>query len=116
MPKKPIKRGYELWILADKSGYYLKFDIYTGKASTGIVEKNLGARVVNSVTNDLEGKNYLLYFDNYFNSVDLMEDLKSKQIHALGTVQSDCKHLPTFKADKVMTRGEVQWFISDIGF
>jgi hypothetical protein len=24
MPKKPIKRGYEVWVLADKSGYASK--------------------------------------------------------------------------------------------
>jgi hypothetical protein len=61
---------------------------------------------------DLEGKNHLLYFDNYFNSVELMEQLKSKDIHALGTVQSKRKYLPIFKADKVMTRGtEGYWTV-----
>ena len=29
MPKKPIKRGYKVWVLADKSGYASKFEIYT---------------------------------------------------------------------------------------
>lgn len=31
LPLKPIKRGYKVWMLADKSGYCLKFDVYTGK-------------------------------------------------------------------------------------
>lgn len=34
MPMKPIKRGYKVWCLADsKTGYILKFDVYTGKSS-----------------------------------------------------------------------------------
>lgn len=82
MPKKPIKRGYKVWILADKSGYCLKFDIYTGKSKTGIVEKDLGARVVKNLTNDLAGKNHTVYFDNFFAGIPLMEYLKKVNIHA----------------------------------
>ncbi|KAL3192155.1 hypothetical protein MRX96_059266 [Rhipicephalus microplus] len=29
MPKKPVKRGYKVWMLCASSGYNLKFDIYT---------------------------------------------------------------------------------------
>ncbi|XP_046997985.1 piggyBac transposable element-derived protein 4-like [Schistocerca americana] len=32
MRDKPIKRGYKVWMLCDKTSYNLKFDIYTGKA------------------------------------------------------------------------------------
>jgi hypothetical protein len=31
MPKKPIKRGYKIWCLDDKSGYLWRLQIYTGK-------------------------------------------------------------------------------------
>ncbi|XP_046987117.1 piggyBac transposable element-derived protein 4-like [Schistocerca americana] len=31
MRDKPIKRGYKVWMLCDKTSYNLKFDIYTGK-------------------------------------------------------------------------------------
>nr|CAH7747061.1 unnamed protein product [Callosobruchus chinensis] len=31
MPKKPVKRGYKVWSLADSEGYLYNFDIYTGK-------------------------------------------------------------------------------------
>ena len=34
MPKKPIKRGYKVWMLCDKSAYICKFEIYTGKKRT----------------------------------------------------------------------------------
>ena len=32
MPLKPVKRDYKVWCIADaKTGYVLKFEIYTGK-------------------------------------------------------------------------------------
>jgi len=46
MPKKPIKRGYKVWALADTHGYLWNFDVYTGKSG----EKNLVARVVKNLS------------------------------------------------------------------
>jgi hypothetical protein len=48
MPKKPVKRGYKVWVLADKTGYAWKFEIYMGK-NADAVERNLGKRVVKSL-------------------------------------------------------------------
>ncbi|CAH1970101.1 unnamed protein product [Acanthoscelides obtectus] len=112
MPKKPTKRGYKVWMLADKNGYCLKFDIYTGKPS-GDVEKNLGSRIVKQLCEGLENKNHLVYFDNFFNGVELMEDLKNMQIHACGTVNSSRRNIPKFKSDKNMKRGDIEWFTSN---
>ncbi|XP_031338816.1 piggyBac transposable element-derived protein 4-like [Photinus pyralis] len=106
MPKKPIKRGYKVWILADKSGYCLKFDLYTGK--TNSQENCLGSRVIHQLTSHLRRKNHMLYFDNFFNNVPLMEDLKRHDIHAVGTVNMARRYLPTFKPDRTMNRGEFQ--------
>ncbi|XP_049964432.1 piggyBac transposable element-derived protein 4-like [Schistocerca serialis cubense] len=36
MRDKPIKRGYKVWMLCDKTSYNLKFDIYTGKGVAGV--------------------------------------------------------------------------------
>nr|XP_023016389.1 piggyBac transposable element-derived protein 4-like [Leptinotarsa decemlineata] len=113
MPKKPVKRGYKVWMLCDKSGYCLKFDIYTGKTSSP--EKALGVRVITHLTVDLRNKDHILYFDNFFNSVPLMEELKKQNIHAVGTLNLQRKYLPTFKADKIMKRGDMQWFTSNTG-
>ena len=48
LPNKPIKSGYKVWMLADKSGYCVKFDLYTGK--TDKVTTILGEKVVNYLT------------------------------------------------------------------
>ncbi|XP_049787948.1 mucin-7-like [Schistocerca cancellata] len=80
LPKKPIKRGYKVWVLADKSGCARKLDIYTGKKDNA-VEKKLGERVVKDLTENIKDKYNRVYFDNYFSSPDLLQDLKEK-IHA----------------------------------
>ncbi|XP_063924603.1 piggyBac transposable element-derived protein 4-like [Zophobas morio] len=111
MPKKPIKRGYKMWMLADKTGYCLKFDLYTGK--TDSQEKSLSSRVIKQLTSHLQGKNHLLYFDNFFNSVPLLEELKKQRIHAVGTVNISRRYLPKLKEDKKINRGEFEWYTSN---
>lgn len=114
LPKKPIKRGYKVWMLCDKSGYCLKFEIYTGKTDENAKkEASLGSRVVTKLMQGLEKKNHKLYFDNFFNSVQLMQDLKKKDIHAVGTVNVNRKFLPCFKSDKELKRGDFDWHTSD---
>jgi len=44
MPQKPIKRGYTIWMLNDKTKYTSKFQVYTGKV-VGCAEKLLGKTV-----------------------------------------------------------------------
>ncbi|XP_046983924.1 ankyrin-3-like [Schistocerca americana] len=53
LPKKPIKRGYKVWVLADKSDYAWKLDIYTGKKDNA-VEKKLGERFVKHLTENIK--------------------------------------------------------------
>ncbi|CAK9809214.1 PiggyBac transposable element-derived protein 4, partial [Anthophora quadrimaculata] len=113
LPKKPIKRGYKLWLLADKSGYCYRFDVYTGKVGNQIT-KNLGEKVVNTITSNLVGKEHKIYFANYFTSVNLLENIKSKQINACGVVNKMRKYLPSFSIN-IKNRGEYESFVSDTG-
>jgi len=94
LPKKPIKRGYKVWALADKNGYLWNFDLYIGK-SGDLAGKNLGARVIKQLCQPLQNKNHHLYFDNYFTNYPLMTFLKTKNIHACETVNMTRKYLPT---------------------
>lgn len=114
MPKKPIKRGYKVWVLADQSGYCSKFDLYTGKTGD-VAEKNLGSRVVQSLAKGLENKGHHLYFDNYFNNVPLLETLQSKEIYASGTINPIRKYMPVFRADRNMKQGEFDYSVSNKG-
>lgn len=112
MPKKPIKRGYKVWSLADKNGYLWNFDIYTGKKGEA-VETNLGARVVKDLSILLQNKNYMLYIDNYFTSLPLLSYLKTKKINACGTINLTRKYLPKLTQDKNMKIGEYDWQITE---
>ncbi|XP_018562168.1 piggyBac transposable element-derived protein 4-like [Anoplophora glabripennis] len=114
MPMKPIKRGYKVWVRADSTGYMCEFQIYTGKADQ-VTEKNLGHRVVMDLTRKLVDKNHKVFFDNYFNSVQLQRKLQSDKIHSCGTIRKGRKHFPELKTDKAMKRGEADWRVSNDG-
>ncbi|CAH1986893.1 unnamed protein product [Acanthoscelides obtectus] len=45
MPKKPIKRGYKIWTLADANAYLYDFDVYTGKSDV-YVEHSLEEKIL----------------------------------------------------------------------
>ena len=47
--------------------------MYTGKDDSR--ETALGSKVVKKLSRELVGGNYHLYFDNFFSSVPLLEDL-----------------------------------------
>jgi hypothetical protein len=52
MPKKLVKRGYKIWVRADKFGYVCDFQVYSGKEGC-TVEHNLGERVVLDLCKEL---------------------------------------------------------------
>ena len=57
-------------------------------------EKELGRKVVERLTTHIRGKNHHVFFDNYFNSVVLHENLLANGIYGCGTVKSSAKSLP----------------------
>ena len=93
MPKKPIKRGIKVWVLGDSSnGYFSRFDIYTGRKEDR--EVGLGAYVVKKLTEGLKDKHHHVFFDNYFTSFRLLEDLEKDGIYGCGTARRDRKEFP----------------------
>ncbi|XP_008212369.2 piggyBac transposable element-derived protein 4-like [Nasonia vitripennis] len=112
MPMKPIKRGFKVWCLADSStGYVVKSEVYTGKARDG--SKNpLGERVVLNLVSNILGVGYLVAFDNFFTSINLVEELLDKGIYSVGTVRNNRKGLPEMmKAKEKMKRGDFNYRI-----
>ena len=94
MPKKPIKRGFKVWMRAEsKSGYVSEFDVYTGKKGDR-VERGLGASVVMNLTKKIINKNHHVYFDNFFTSINLLLDLQRLGIYSNGTMRADRKGFP----------------------
>ncbi|XP_058789674.1 piggyBac transposable element-derived protein 3-like [Phymastichus coffea] len=113
MPQKPIKQGYKIWVRSDMNGYVCEFQIYTGKINN-VTKKNLGERVIMSLSQTLKNKNYHIYFDNYFTSTNLMITLLKDGISACGTIRKD--DLPKNQGkDKDMKMGDNQYRPSNEG-
>jgi hypothetical protein len=87
--------------------------VYTGKDVSGQVENQLGAKVVKSISADLKGKGHHLYFDNFFSSVSLAEDLLNDNLFCIATTRTNrrnwpaqLKNIATF--NRTMARGETK--------
>ena len=89
---KPIRFGYKLWGLCGPDGYPYKLNIYTGKFETRT--ELLGTSVVNATVNvvieNSVASKHIFYFDNFFTSYDLLNDLGKKGVKAIGTVRENC--------------------------
>ena len=89
MPKKPIKRGIKVWVLADSTnGYFCRLQVYTGHQTSA--ERGLGARVAKDLSQDFHGKwHHYSYFNNFFTSKQLLCDLESRGTYGCGTARKD---------------------------
>ena len=93
MPMKPIKRGIKVWVLGDSTnGYFSRFQVYMGREENR--EVGLGAHVVKSLTSDLKHKYHHVYFDNFFTSVQLLEQIEEDGIYGCGTARKDRRGFP----------------------
>lgn len=107
MPKKPVKRGFKVWVIAEAcSGYFLDFNIYTG--ATGDTEHGLSTSVVTSLAQQYQHEKRQVFCDNYFTSVDLFHQLSRNETYACGTARPDRKGYPSelLENAKSMERGE----------
>lgn len=98
MPKKPIKRGYKVWIKCEENGYASQFEIYTGKNRSAYT-KNLGESIAMSLSKPLYGRNHRLFMDNFFTSYNLFKFLGTQNVFACGMVNISRKNLPKNLSD-----------------
>ena len=104
MPMKPIKRGIKAWVRADSSNvFFWRIQIYMGRQENRDI--GLGAHVVQSLMKGLEKKYHRVYFDNFFTSARLLEDLERSGVYACGTVRTNRKGFPpTLKNPRLSER------------
>ena len=94
LPKKPTKWGIKVWVLSEaKTGYVLSFQVYTG-SENGKDKKGVARRVVLDLLNGCQGKNHLLYVDNFYTSAKLLLDLLKIGVYCTGTVCTNRKYFP----------------------
>lgn len=111
IPNKPKKFGYKLFVLASEHGLMHDFIPYEGKI-TPVEDANvpdLGASsniVLHLAQNIPTEQNHLLFFDNWFTSIPLLQYLAGKGIWCCGTVRVPrLSGLPkTMKDDKKLVQ------------
>ena len=113
MPRKPKRFGFKLFCRCGSSGVVYDFYVYKGENCTELSHLNVTANTVlrlcdtiNPVTDDT-----VVYADNYFSSMTLVEELTKLGIKYLGTIRDnrlpkcDEFHLKTEKELKRDGRG-----------
>lgn len=93
IPSKPHKWGYKLFVLADTNGIIYDFFPYTGKIypveNPDIPDLKASSNVVLHLAQIVPSqKNHLLYFDNWFTSLPLVQHLATREIWCCGTVRA----------------------------
>lgn len=90
--------------------------MYTGK-SGGNAERGLAHRVVTDLVAQLHDKGTVLYIDNFFTSIPLLQELKELLISVVGTIRNNRKGYPKALQDKnllkQMKRGEFHTVASE---
>jgi len=103
MPMKPVKRGYNVWCLAESTnGFVSQFDIHSGRSDTqGYSLFALGERVVLTLCDTYTHSHRLITFHNFFTSYQLLK------IFNVDNVRGNRKWLPDIlKRNDRMHRGE----------
>ena len=102
MPAKPTKYGIKVWMAADsQNGYVNNFSVYLGKEANVPRVNGLGYDVVMKMATPFLKKHRHIFFDNFFTSTKLMEDLLAQDTYACGTVRSNRKDLPPCAKNKL---------------
>jgi len=93
MHNKPVKWGFKLWVISDPTGYTLDFNVYTGK-SDNHGEYGLAYDVVKELIAPYVFQRYFVFFDNFYTSPVLLEDLLMQEVYATGTCRADRRSIP----------------------
>jgi hypothetical protein len=102
IPSKPGKYGIKLWMLSDsQTSYVCRLQVYTGRQGD-TRETNQGKRVVTDLCRSLKGTGRNVTCDNFFTSMNLLQQLKKDNITVLGTVRKNRVELPP---ELVVTKG-----------
>ena len=95
LPSKPGKYGLKIFWLAEAgSGFALNAKIYTGRNRNGPPERNLGEKVVMSLTEPYHNTGRDIVTDNFFTSHGLATSLLDKRLTLLGTIRAHRKEIP----------------------
>ncbi len=116
MKDKRHPYGVKFYELCESSGIVLKIQIYAGKSVATVSAKegtSITAQVVLDLMNGFLNKGYILYADNFYNSVPLTKTLSSQNTYLCGTLRSNRKDNPKQVVNQKLLRGELSYLRSD---
>ena len=96
LPSKPTRWGIKVYALCEsKTGFLLKFIVYTGKNTfPRDPQLLLSEQVVSSLLHGFSDFNHIVYMDNFYSSPNLFRQLVTRNIGAVGTVKHSRKNMP----------------------
>ncbi|CAF1514241.1 unnamed protein product [Rotaria sordida] len=102
MPKKPDKYGLKFWLCVDAgSRYVFNAFPYIGRQPTEQRQTQIGAKVVLELLKPLYGSSRNVTIDNFFTSVPLAKELRSKNLTLIGTLRKNKLEIPIeFQSNK----------------
>ena len=90
--KKPNRVHIKMFMVSEaETGYICGFEVYTGKDSKHGAECTKTTSTVMDLLDSIKllDKGHHVYFDNYYNSPELIEILLERKTHGCGTVRKD---------------------------
>lgn len=116
MKEKRHPYGVKFYELCESSGIVLKIQIYAGKSAATITTEqgtSITAKVVLDLMDGFLNKGYILYADNFYNSVSLTKTLTAQSTYLCGTLRSNRKENPKEVVKQKLMRGELSYLRSD---
>ena len=102
---KPTKRGFKVWCRCSPNGITNECQLYKGSTKK-LQEANLSIAVALGLAKYIYDKGHHLYYDNYFSSVDLAEELLRHKTCCCGTACSSRKKYPAALKTVNLERGQ----------
>ena len=94
MPSKPARYGLKFWCLCDaKTAYCLHMQPYLGTDHGAARTTGLGKKVVMDLTRKLDAGRTVVT-DNYFTSLDLLREMRGRNLGLVGTIRKNRRELP----------------------
>ena len=110
MPAKPTKYGIKVWMAADVSNAFIdNHEVYLGKQPGRLLTNGLEHHVVMELMRPFLNKSHHAYFDNFFSSPKLLEDLQNEGTSstACSTVRAGRVGLPPSSCRKLKKEGDM---------
>ena len=91
---KPIRFGYKIWALCGNDGYPYHLKVYQGREKSAAGQNEpLGTRVVKSMVEIITASSSVekrdLYFDNFFTSFKLLNNVSEMGVRFTGTIREN---------------------------